>query len=227
MPSLKSLVILGDSISDGGGQAPFYYDLLKADLTTKYGGPLSYHKTAQSGSKTGALLSQIDALPNTLPSPVAVCITSGGNDMKAVFAQIITGTDQAARATMGNNIQKALDELLKPGKFGAGVEVRVFEGNIYDASDGAGDFSVQGCPWAPKGIPAMASDPFFTNWNEVIATRVTQHGQTLADMHAHFYGHGYNHPPSWYANDCTHPNATGHDQLRRLFYEKITGEALP
>jgi hypothetical protein len=42
-------------------------------------------------------------------------------------------------------------------------------------------------------------------------------------MHGWFYGHGFNHPPKWYANDCTHPNNVGHDQLQQLFFWLITG----
>jgi hypothetical protein len=226
LASLGSLVVLGDSIGDGGGQGPFYYELLKADLTTNYGA-ISYQNHAQGGSKTSALVDQIKALPSTLPSPVAVCITSGGNDMKDVFAQVALGADQAALAALGGNINLALDALLKPGRFGAGVAVHVYEANIYDASDGVGDYSAHGCPWAPNGIPAIVSDGFFAKWNGVIAGQVSAHGQTPADIHQLFYGHGYNHPPTWYANDCTHPNTTGHDELHRYFYSLITGETLP
>ena len=39
--------------------------------------------------------------------------------------------------------------------------------------------------------------------------------------------HGYHATPSWYASDCTHPNSLGHDQLRRLVFEHVTGESLP
>ena len=55
---------------------------------------------------------------------------------------------------------------------------------------------------------------------------VTEHGQTVLDMHGHFYGHGFNGTENWYASDCTHPNATGHDQLHRLVYRTVTGEDL-
>lgn len=225
LPDLGTLVVLGDSISDGGGEAPYYYNLLKADLEAKYGA-ISYQKKAQSGSKTGALVGQINNLPNNLPGPVAVVITSGGNDMKAALPQVVLGADQAALAQVQQNIKAALDKLLAPNQFGPGVEVHVYEGNIYDASDGAGDFGQNGCAFG-QGLPAIPTDGFFDKWNGVIATEVSAHAQVLADMHAHFYGHGYKSSPNWYASDCTHPSAVGHDQLRKLFYSKITGEALP
>jgi lysophospholipase L1-like esterase len=226
LTTLGTLVILGDSIGDGGGGSPFYYDLLKGDLGKRYGS-IGYQHAAVSGSKTSDLSNQIDALPAKLAGPVAVCITSGGNDMKAVFPQVVTGTDGAARTAMGDNIKRALDKLLAPGRFGAGVEVHVYEGNIYDASDGAGDFGSHGCKFVPAGYPASPSDKYFDAWNSVIATQVTAHKQMSADMHTYFYGHGYKVSPDWYATDCTHPSTLGHDNLRRLFYFEITGEKLP
>lgn len=225
LASLGSLVVLGDSISDGGGQGPFYYALLSQDLKAKYGA-IQYKNNAQSGSKTSALKGQVDALPASLPGPVAVCITSGGNDMKAELPAIIAGLDGAARATMGANIDTALSLLLAPGRFGAGVEVHVYEANIYDSSDGQGNFGANGCAFG-KNLPAIPTGTFFANWNTEIAQRVGGKTQNFVDIHALFANHGFNHPPNWYANDCTHPNSVGHDQLRRRFYQEITGESLP
>ena len=225
MTSLGALVILGDSISDRGGQSPFYYDLLRADLGAKFGA-IAYRSAAQSGSKTSALASQIDSLPRSLPGPVAVCVTSGGNDMKASLPQIVLGADAAVRAQVAANVGAALDKLLAPGRFGAGVQVRVFEANVYDASDGKGDFGSHGCAFG-QGLPAFPTDGYFSSWNGDIGRAVASRGQTAADLHGWFRGHGYAGAPSWYASDCTHPNALGHDQVRRMFYKAITGAALP
>lgn len=225
LQSLGSLVILGDSIGDGGGVGPYYYTLLQQDLSAKYGS-IQYQNNAEGGSKTGALAGQISALPPALAGPVAVCITSGGNDMKAQIAAIVSGTDGPARAQMGANVAQALDLLLQPGRFGAGVDVHVFEATIYDPSDGQGNYSQHNCNFG-KGLPALPTDTYFANWNAEIVSQVTAKGQIVADIHGHFRFHGFNYPPSWYHTDCTHPNTTGSDQLRRYFYFKITGEQLP
>ncbi len=222
LDAVGTLVVLGDSISDGGGQGPFYYALLRDMLEAKYG-PVSFHREAQSGSKTGALLGQIDELPQVLPGPVVVTITSGGNDMKAALPLIVAGADQAARATMGNNVDAALAELATEGRFGPGTAVYVFEANIYDASAGAGDFGAHDCAFG-QGLPAIPTDSFFDAWNGEIEARVASRGQTLLDMHASFYDHGYAGNPSWFAGDCTHPNSLGHAALADLFYTAITGE---
>ncbi len=224
LPALGSLVILGDSISDGGGQGPFYYDLLRADLEANYGA-LNYKKNAKSGSKTGALKGQVDGLPKSLPGPVAVCITSGGNDMKDQILQVVAGLDGPARLQMGNNIAVALSALLAPGRFGPGVPVHVFEADIYDASDGQGNFAAHSCNFGGS-FPALPTDGYFKSWNAEIAKQITAKGQWYSSIHALFRLHGFNHPPNWYAGDCTHPNALGHDQLRRFFFYKITGKTL-
>jgi lysophospholipase L1-like esterase len=225
LPDVGSLVIMGDSIGDGGGQSPFYYTLLRDDLAAHYGA-IEYVNAADSGSETDALLGQANGLPNNLPGPVVVVITSGGNDMKSNLPAVIGGLDGPMLAQMQANIDAALSELLAPGRFGAGVEVHVFEGNIYDASDGAGDFGQQDCAFA-NGLPAIPSDVFFDRWNMAIREAVEARDQIAVDMHEYFYGHGYHANPSWYASDCTHPNALGHDELHRLVYEHITGEAAP
>ena len=224
LPSLGSLVVLGDSISDGGGQPPYYYALLRDDLDAYYGG-IEYVNNAESGSETGDLLGQVNGLPNSLPGPVAVVITSGGNDMKSAIQQIVIGADGPARTAMQGHVAAALDALLAPNRFGAGVEVFVFEGNIYDASDGAGDFGAHDCAFG-GGLPAIPTDPIFDNWNGAIAETVTSKGQTNVDMHAWFYGHGYASSPNWYAGDCTHPSTVGHEELQKLFHWHITGEML-
>ena len=225
LPDVRSLVVLGDSIGDGGGVGPFYYELLRQSLQDKYGGTLQYHNNAQSGSETSALLGQVNGLPQSLPGPVAVTITSGGNDMKAHITEVVAGLDGPVRTAMGDNIEAAFDALLAPNRFGAGVEVHVYEADIYDSSDGQGDFNAHNCAFSfPVALP---TDTYFASWNGEIADHVGANGQALADIHTLFYGHGFNNPPSWYASDCTHPNTTGHDQLRRIFYSLITGEQLP
>jgi hypothetical protein len=225
LPALATLVVLGDSIGDGGGVAPYYHDLLYADLQARYG-DVVYDNRAEAGSETDALLGQVEALPAALPGPVAVVVTSGGADMRAAISAILGGSDGPARMQTQANIEAALEALLAPDRFGAGVEVYVFEANLYDASDGVGDYAEHGCAFG-QGLPAIPTDAYFANWNGTIANAVGAAGQRTIDVHADFDGHGYAARETWYDTDCILPNATGHDALRRLFYEWITGEALP
>jgi lysophospholipase L1-like esterase len=225
LDDVGTLVVLGDSISDGGGQGPYYYVRLRDDLDAFYGG-IDYVNRAQSGSTTAALDDQIGGLPAQLTGPVAVVITSGGNDMKADLVPVITGFDGPLIAQMGANIDAALGMLLAPGRFGPGVEVHVFEGNVYDASDGVGDFGANDCNFG-GGLPTFPTDAIFERWNDGIREAVEGRAQVAVDMHEYFYGHGFHASPNWYASDCTHPSSVGHDELHRLFYARITGEVAP
>ena len=129
----KSYVILGDSISDHGGVGPFFYNLLAKnddaaypkwqgkDLKSKFGQDLMVVSTSKGGAVSGDLLGQVKKLPPSLPGPVAVTITIGGNDMQTNFLNILQGMDQAARTTFCANIKAALEELTQPDRFGKDV----------------------------------------------------------------------------------------------------------
>jgi lysophospholipase L1-like esterase len=238
LTDVKSYVILGDSISMGGGQAPFYYDLLASnddtqypawqgkDLKTKYGASLMVVNNAVAGSVSADLPGQVTKLPASLPGPVHVTITIGGNDMVDNIIPILQGTDQQLRTTFGSNIASALGQLTMPGRFGAGVEVRIFEADIYDPSDGTGNLSK--CPAPLDMIPAQNFDPYFSAWNSVVDTTVPKEGMSVvAPLHMTFRGHGVNSSDNWYYSDCIHPNAKGHVAIRGMFWSMITGETGP
>src|SRR5437868_24101 len=105
-PHYATYVILGDSISAGGGEGPFFYDLLVAnddatypawhgkDLQTRYGiGAANVVKVSKGGAVSGNLAGQLAAVPHDLPGPVLVTITIGGNNMTASFVDILQGQD--------------------------------------------------------------------------------------------------------------------------------------
>ena len=229
LPTLGSVVFLGDSTSSMGGDPPFYYDLLLADLDAYYGGgavTLDYFNLAAEGASTASLSDQIAALPAEMTGPVAVVITVGFQDLQDALSAITTGNDVQQRIAMRTNLEGALDELLTPDRFGAGVEVTIFETNLFDPSEGEGDFTNYGCAFA-QGLPPIASANYFADWNLVISDSVGERGQYLIDMATLFTGHGYASAEPWTAADCIHPNDLGHDALRRSAYEWITGEVLP
>lgn len=127
LPPLRSvgtLIVLGDSIGDGGGNPPFYYNLLREGLNAKFPG-LTYVHKAKSGSSTDNLPVQVDSIAGPLPAPVVVVITSGGNDMRYSAPLIALGQDSSLWPTFRSHIKSALDKLLAPGRFGAGVDVHV------------------------------------------------------------------------------------------------------
>lgn len=232
-------VILGDSISDGGGQAPFYYRLLEQnddtlypayagrDLRTRFGANLVTAKRSVGGSRAPDLVDQVHDLPATLAGPVLVVVTIGGNDVQAALpALLVSGDDSAQRAAFGASLDTALGELTTADRFGAGVVAHVLLTNIYDPSDGTGDFTYNGskCPGALALYPA--NDPTrekLDPWETVMSTSVGKvTGVDLLDLRGTFEGHGVNKgADTWFVGDCIHPNAQGHEHLRELFWDAI------
>lgn len=235
----KTYIVLGDSISDHGGDGPFFNDLLVAnddgkypewkgkDLKSRFGQDLQVVHGAKGGAVSADLPGQVSKLPTSLPGPIVVSITIGGNDMSVNIAKILQGTDQGARDAYRDNIAAALGELTTPGRFGESVEVKVFETDIYDPTDGTGDFS--SCPAPFSFLPKQPTDGFFGNWNAVSTDEVPKHGMSVSEpLHDTFHGHGVvNMADTWFAGDCIHPNSAGHNQIRAMLWTAITGEAAP
>jgi lysophospholipase L1-like esterase len=229
-------VILGDSISDRGGEGPFFYDLLvknnntkyppqkDKDLNTAFGPDVRVVKAAVSGSVSADLPAQVSSLPTDMEGIVFVTITIGGNDMQANVIDLINNADQPARVAFAKNLRTALTELTSEGRLGPRTKIKVFQANIYDPSDGRGDYKSQGCPGIFKLLPSdTPSAAFFVNWNKVVADTAKEFPQvTVLDMHKRFENRGIAYLKSggsWYAPDCIHPNAKGHDQIRQMFWD--------
>jgi lysophospholipase L1-like esterase len=237
--TLGTYIVLGDSISDRGGTGPFFYDQLNTDLTKKYPG-LMYVHAAVAGAITdtysdnipaGAplLKTQIAGLGKTYPGDVLVTITIGGNDLNAHAVKAIGGTDDAVRTEFGQHLDAELGELAMPGRLGTG-KVYIVLANIYDFTDGMGDFATVKCgPGA--NVQPTRDQTVFTAWNGMTSGSLQKVSGTLYDMHANFMGHGYNNTDTtmvWYdKNSCIHPNAAGHDAIRRSIYKIVTGEDVP
>ena len=236
-------IALGDSISDRGGAAPYFYDQLNADLAAKFPGLMFVHGAQQNAitdvysdnmpANAPTLAAQIAALGNSYPGDVVVTISIGGNDLNAHSFAAISNTDAALRSELDAHLAAELGELATPGRLGSG-KVYLVLANIYDFTDGQGDFATVGCG-PGVNISSSSVKTGFGNWNDVLATNIGKVGGALYDMYTDFTGHGYNNTdPSqlWYdaSTDqtvCLLPNAAGHDAIRRSIYKILTGETLP
>lgn len=167
----KTLVIVGDSISDvggtGPGQEPFYRTLLVHNDDTLYpafkgfdlatcwgltdmnvvkvsvGGAIA---SETPGSKQSILLDQVKSIPTTLTGPVLVVGTIGGNDVTAGLKDYLIGTPDTQKMDLDvflKGFDDAMAELTKADRFGPGVKADVLMTNIYDPSGGSGDFTYE------------------------------------------------------------------------------------
>jgi lysophospholipase L1-like esterase len=242
-------IVLGDSISDRGGKGPFFYDLLHQnddttypswkghDLSTRFPG-IQYVHAAVAGAVTGAygdaytagapvLSDQVAGLGSSYPGDILVTITIGGNDLNYHSGDAVLGTDGTDKQKFTTNLKAALDTLMTPGRLGSG-KVVVLEANIYDASDGKGDWITGGTSCPKFNVPSSEDQQVFAAWNKIITDAIAAHpGDYLFDIHNLFNGHGFNNTgDDWYFTDCIHPDEVGHHQLRREAWRLVTGETL-
>jgi hypothetical protein len=235
--SLGTYIVLGDSISDRGGNAPFFYETLRDDLLKKWPSMMYVHAavagaitdTYSDNTPAGAptLATQIAGLGKSYPGDILVTITIGGNDLNAHAIKAIGGTDDTVRGEFGTHLDAELGELAMPGRLGTG-KVYIVLANIYDFTDGQGDFATVKCGPGANVMPAR-DVTVFNAWNGVSAASLAKVSGTPYDMHANFMGHGYNNTDMtqvWYDSaSCIHPNALGHDAIRKSIYEIVTGSA--
>jgi lysophospholipase L1-like esterase len=247
------------SAEPGYGQSPYYWALLQQnddatypawkgkDLTTlnggvapkfvggAVGGSVAGPYPGQSGAPS-TLDDQVAALPASLEGPVLVTITIGGNDLAADAESVLINGGSASElgnlmppSAFASDLDTALSALTKPGRFGSGVDVYVFEADIYDPTDGTGDFAAQGCPIPFSLFPEVMTTMTFEDWNTVVHTEVPKYPHAFwAPLHDTFKGHGLSKTGTsswfnWAQTDCLHPNALGHNAIREMFWNMITG----
>jgi lysophospholipase L1-like esterase len=240
--------VLGDSISDNGGQGPFFYNLLHEnddttypawkghDLATRFPG-IQYVHAAVAGSISGSyndqltagaplMSDQITGLGSSYPGDILITITIGGNDLNDHAGDAVLGLDAPEKMQFAANLKADLDALTAPGRLGTG-KLYILEADIYDSSDGQGDFTKGGPECPPYNVAGSEDQTVFSDWNAIITQAITAHsGDYLYDIHTLFHGHGFNSSDNWYFSDCIHPNETGHNQLRAEAWRLITGEVI-
>jgi hypothetical protein len=101
---------------------------------------------------------------------------------------------------------------------------------VYDPSDGTGDTTAVGLPAWPDVVDVLAA------LNSTLRRVAGRHGVRVADIHAHFLGHGLSvGDPSqrdprpsnqglWYCN-IIEPNAWGAGGVRAAFWEALQAPA--
>ncbi|HEX8345237.1 MAG TPA: GDSL-type esterase/lipase family protein [Actinoplanes sp.] len=232
----RRYVALGDSMSidayaggPGRGAASLLHRNRDADFPDWAGRDLSAHGfglhdlTRDGATTTTVRQGQVPLLGQ---HPDLVTITMGGNDLMAAF-----GDDTAAYAVV-EQVARTGDDVLRQVRESAGDDATIVMTTVYDPSDGTG--AVPGDmlpPWpgAPRLIEAL---------NTALRGLAQRHAALVADVHAHFLGHGaaagdpgQPHPrPAdralWYCG-IIEPNAWGAHEIRRCWWQTIEGAGIP
>lgn len=252
MPALSRYVALGDSVSidlypalDAGaadvavalertttagqvaplGAASLLYrnandlwpDELGADLSSLVPG-IEYENLASDAATVGEVFGeQLASLPEGDERSL-ITLTVGGNDLMSAYGN---RPRPALLDRIVGDIIEAYDFLVAAvrGRTGGGPLVLA---TVYDPSDGTG--RIPGVYDELPPLPLDALGRFNTHVRKL--ARGTP-GVLLADIHAHFLGHGVSAPEAdrWYwRRSLIEPNARGASEIRRMWYDAISSE---
>jgi hypothetical protein len=150
-----------------------------------------------------------------------VTITMGGNDLMTAF-----GDTEAAEAVI-DRVAATGDEILRRLRSLTAPDARIVVSTVYDPSDGTGRLPGGALPPWPDA-PRLIGD-----LNAALSGLARQHETLLADVHAHFLGHGaavgdpgQPHPrPAqrdlWFCG-VIEPNAYGAHEIRRVWWDALS-----
>jgi lysophospholipase L1-like esterase len=154
-------------------------------------------------------------LPSVWPSKerTLVTITAGGNDL----LQNLFGSEPAEQhPLLVSSIETRLRRIVRRVK-----QVRpnstILLSTIYDPSDGTNRLPVG----EGEGL-FVEEGTILSETNEAIRRIATGEGIRLADIHAHFLGHGWQTSESWYWNELVfEPGFRGASEVRRVWLQAI------
>jgi lysophospholipase L1-like esterase len=229
-------VALGDSMSidvyaggPGRGAASLLHRNRDADFPDWAGRDLASRgytalDLTYDGATTVGVLDQ--QLPRLDRRPDLVTITIGGNDLMGAYG------DTAAAEAVIDVVAERTDTIVRRVRAAAGAAGRIVLTTVYDPSDGTGA--------VPGGtLPAWPDGPqLVRTLNATLTDVAARHGAVLADVHAHFLGHGASvgdpgqpHPRPdnrqlWYCG-IIEPNAWGAHEIRRTWWRALDTDRSP
>jgi hypothetical protein len=245
--NIERVVFLGDSVTQGSPPTPIRdrYRLVLTDmLKARFGRNIEITNCSAWGARTDDLLmpphQQIhECFPSAVhPERTLVIMTIGGNDVANAQKSGAEGAPYAETRAQVEAFVQLLRESIEwfyadPNRFPNGVSV-VFS-NMFEFTDGTGD--VSSCPAARvAGFSGEWPDAEeLVIWaNEQYMSIAVETQTDMIFMLENFCGHGFlNEDPNgrcyrgpnterWFDFTCIHPNATGHHEIARMFFETIT-----
>ncbi len=203
------------------------------DLVDRFGA-LDVLDISRDGATTDTVLSS--QLPGVeaawgpvISGPTLVVGTIGGND--ALNALLSADSFEETRAQMIDNLSRIVDFFQDEARFPDGSYLYLT--NVYEPTDGTGQV-----PECFYGLDMTLVLPELEATNEAMLGLAQEQGWAWVDLHGHFLGHGFRHedpnvaqhddedPSLWLQDDCIHPNARGHHEIRRLFLAAVDAEPL-
>jgi len=185
-----------------------------ADLASCYPG-IAFHNLAADGATIGDVFGEQMSQLEASDERTLVTITVGSNDLFSAFANKPRRSllDSIAR-DVGDAYEFMLDAVRR-----ARPNALVLLTTIYDPSDRLG--RIPGVLEQAGALPL----PVLDELNDRIRTLASgTPGTALADVHAHFLGHGASAPDEerWYwRRSLIEPNALGASEIRRVWRDVL------
>jgi lysophospholipase L1-like esterase len=232
---IERVIFLGDSITATPYLTSPWSDRIRDDLQTLFGSGVEILNLAAWGARTEHVRDdQLPRIDTASTKRTLVMMTIGGNDA----LQVIGEPADVSLAHMEEKVailEEILAWLVDPAHFPGGVAV-IFA-NLYDPTDGEGDFTHCGIGVSYEDWPALPEvEPVANGWYLDLAM---EYDVDMLDMHGLFLGHGYNNTdtsnpnycrgctpdcpcPRWFDLSCIHPSSDGHEALAGFFLGMIT-----
>ena len=186
------------------------------DLVTQYPG-VTFANLASDGATIGEVFGE--QLPQLAESDAEslITLTIGGNDLLSAFSN---KPRMSLLEAIARDVAEAYEFLLD-ALHRARPNALVVLTTIYDPSDGTGH--IPGVLEQAGPLPL----PVLQGLNERIRTLAAGTPRTaLADVHAHFMGHGATAPEEerWYwRRSLIEPNAVGANEIRKVWRGALAG----
>lgn len=164
------------------------------------------------GATTHSLLAQVERISPS-DEPTLVTITAGGNDLLGHLGSSGASPAREIADRLRSAAARVLE--LRPAS-------TILLGTVYDPSDGTNRL-----PDIPRPLDREAK--WLAEYNDLVRQLATTDPRLrLADIHAHFLGHGLSVPEDerWYLRESIiEPSARGASEVRRVWLEIVL--ALP
>lgn len=184
------------------------------DLVTRYPG-IEHLNVAMDGATLGDVFGEQIAQLETTDEPTLLTLTVGGNDLLSAYGSHPRGP---LLERIANDIAEGY-ELLVDSIRRLFSESVLIVATVYDPSDGTG--RVPGLYDDRPALPLHVLDAF--NSHVRTLARGTPNVK-LAEVHAHFLGHGVTAPEEdrWYwRRSLIEPNARGASEIRHLWLRAV------
>ena len=188
------------------------------DLVTRHPG-IEHLNVAMDGATIGDVFGEQIPQLEASDDPMLVTLTVGGNDLLSAYGSHPRGPLlERIAADIAEGYELLVDSIrrLLPAS-------TLIIGTVYDPSDGTG--SIPGVYEDCGPLPLHVLDEFNTH------VRMLAGGTPnvlLADVHAHFLGHGVTAPEQdrWYwRRSLIEPNARGATEIRHLWLRVLQGRS--